>query len=63
MEAQGETAMDWLTRLCVGIRRRDGQSMTEYALIMAAIAVAAYVAYTALGTSIVNEISSVTQNL
>jgi Flp pilus assembly pilin Flp len=55
--------MKWVSKLCVGIRERDGQSMTEYALIMAAIAVAAYAAYTALGTSIVNEISSVTQNL
>jgi Flp pilus assembly pilin Flp len=55
--------MQLLTRICVRIRERKGQSMTEYALIMAAIAVAAYAAYTALGTSIVNEISSVTQNL
>jgi Flp pilus assembly pilin Flp len=47
----------------VRVRERRGQSMTEYALIMAAIAVVAYAAYTALGTSIVTEIGDVTKNL
>jgi Flp pilus assembly pilin Flp len=61
--AQEETEMQLFNRICVRIRERKGQSMTEYALIMAAIAVAAYAAYTALGTSIVNEIASVTKNL
>jgi Flp pilus assembly pilin Flp len=48
------------------MKRRDalaGQGMTEYALIMASVAVVAYVAYTALGSSIVNEISNVTSSL
>jgi len=31
---------------------RDGQTMTEYALILAAVAVAALVAYQGLGSSI-----------
>ena len=36
-----------------GIRKSaEGQTMTEYALIMAAIAIVAIVAYTTLGTTI-----------
>jgi Flp pilus assembly pilin Flp len=55
--------MESLTRIHVKVRERRGQSMTEYALIMAAIAVVAYAAYTTLGTSIVSEIANVTSNL
>jgi Flp pilus assembly pilin Flp len=55
--------MELLRKIYARLRTRRGQSMTEYALIMAAIAVAAYAAYTALGASIVNEITSVTNNL
>jgi Flp pilus assembly pilin Flp len=42
-------------------RNQSGQTMTEYALILAAIAIVAIVAYTTLGTSItslINEIIS-----
>jgi Flp pilus assembly pilin Flp len=41
--------MDFLNRLYVKVRTsKKGQTMTEYALIIAAIAVAGYTAYTAL---------------
>ncbi len=40
-----------------------GQSMTEYALIMAAIAVVVYSAYQTLGNGIVNEVGNVTNSL
>ena len=46
----------------VGGRGR-GQTMTEYALIMAAIAVVAYVSYQALGNAIVNIVTNVTNAL
>ena len=39
-----------------------GQSMTEYALIMAAIAVVVYSAYN-LGNGIMNEVGNVTNSL
>jgi Flp pilus assembly pilin Flp len=61
--AQEETEMQLLTRSYVRFRERKGQSMTEYALIMAAIAVAAYAAYTTLGGKIVTEIGNVSANL
>ncbi len=41
-------------------RSRDvGQTMTEYALILAAIAIVAIVAYTTLGTTIVTLVNKV----
>jgi Flp pilus assembly pilin Flp len=52
-----------LLQIYLRLRHRRGQTMTEYALIMAAIAVAAYAAYTALGSSITAEIGSVTSSL
>jgi len=55
--------MKRLIRTYVRIRERKGQSMAEYALILAAIAVAAYVAYTNLGKGIINEVANVTANL
>jgi Flp pilus assembly pilin Flp len=42
-----------LTQLYVRVREaKSGQTMTEYALILAAVAVAALVAYQGLGSSI-----------
>lgn len=55
--------MDHLTKLFVKIRERTGQSMTEYALIMAAIAVVAYASYLALGKGVVSIVANVTANL
>jgi Flp pilus assembly pilin Flp len=45
------------------LREKKAQSMTEYALIMAAVAVVAFAAYTTLGTQIVSLINSVTNSL
>ncbi len=42
---------------------RKGQSMTEYALIMAAIAVVVYSAYQSLGNGIGNTVANVTNSL
>ena len=39
--------------------RGHGQTMTEYALIMAAIAIVAIVAYTTLGTTITDLVNKV----
>jgi len=53
--------MNYLLKVFVRVREEAGQSMTEYALIMAAVAVVAMLAYTALGTkvsSLVNNVSS-----
>ncbi len=44
--------MNFLTKAYVRVREARGQTMTEYALIMAAIAVVCIVAYNALGTTI-----------
>ncbi len=43
----------------VGQMNQDGQTMTEYALIMAAIAIVAIVAYTTLGTTITDLVNKV----
>jgi Flp pilus assembly pilin Flp len=45
------------------IRKQKGQTMTEYALILAAIAVAAFVAYNALGGAIVTLLEGIQANL
>lgn len=43
----------------VGITERSGQTMTEYALILAAIAVVAYLAYFNLGDEVSELLSNV----
>jgi len=53
--------MNNILRLYTRIREQKGQSMAEYALIMAAIAVVAMVAYSSLGNNVstlVNNVSS-----
>ena len=59
--------MDFLTKLIVRItelkRNEAGQTMTEYVLIIAAIAVAGYVAYQGLETGINGVITKVTGSL
>ena len=55
--------MSHILRLYARIREQKGQSMAEYALIMAAIAVVAMVAYTALGTSVSTLVTNVTNSL
>lgn len=52
----------WLTRSQTGPRVSRGQTMTEYALILAAIAIVVYVAYNTLGQDIgvlVNRVDTV----
>ncbi len=55
--------MDMLTRVYVGMREAKGQTMAEYALIMAAIAVVCIVAYNALGGAIITQVAAVTAAL
>jgi len=55
--------MNWIVKAYVKISERKGQSMTEYALIMAAIAVVVYTAYKTLGNAITNEVGNVTNAL
>ena len=59
--------MNFLTRFVARIveakRNQRGQTMTEYVLIIAAIAVAGYVAYQGLETGINGIITKVTASL
>ncbi len=55
--------MDMFTKLFVRITEHKGQTMTEYALIMAAIAVVVYTAYKSLGGAITNTVANVTASL
>ncbi len=56
--------MDSLRQLYVALRQcRSGQSMTEYALIIAAVAVIAYVGYQALGTDINTVVNNIANDL
>ena len=55
--------MNFVTKLYIRMREHRAQSMTEYALIMAAIAVVAFAAYTALGTKISSLVNGVTSDL
>jgi Flp pilus assembly pilin Flp len=64
---QRHQEMDFLTKMIVRItesnRNQAGQTMTEYVLIIAAIAVAGYVAYQGLETGINGVIAKVTGSL
>lgn len=56
--------MRFLTKAYVRVQEWSrGQTMAEYALIMAAIAVVCIVAYNALGTTISGAVSNVTSDL
>jgi Flp pilus assembly pilin Flp len=44
--------MKYLTKAYVRITERKGQAMTEYALILSAVAVVAFLTYQTLGTKI-----------
>ncbi len=56
--------MDYVNKLIVRVREsRKGQTMTEYVLIIAAIAVAGYVAYEGLEGGINTIIANVTTTL
>ena len=51
------------SRIAVSKRSQRGQTMTEYVLIIAAIAVAGYIAYQGLETGIEGLITTVTTSL
>ena len=55
--------MKALTRAYVRMVERRGQGMTEYALILAAVAVAAFVTYQLLGTQIVAVLTTIIGDL
>ncbi|HVA77047.1 MAG TPA: hypothetical protein VNF27_04085 [Candidatus Binataceae bacterium] len=54
---------NWMRKLYVRINTAKGQTMTEYVLIVAAIAVAGYVAYEGLEGGINTIITNVTNTL
>ena len=52
--------MDYLRHLYISIRESSrGQTMTEYALILAAVAVVVYAGYQSLGTHVNSNLSAV----
>ena len=52
--------MDKLTKLFVKVTEREnGQTMAEYALIMAAVAVVVFVGYQTMGTTITTLLTTV----
>jgi len=55
--------MNFLTKAYIRAREQAAQSMTEYALIMAAVAVVAFAAYTTLGTKIVTLVNGISADL
>jgi Flp pilus assembly pilin Flp len=56
--------MNFINKLMVRVREsKQGQTMTEYVLIIAAIAVAGYTAYVGLEGGINNIIANVTSTL
>ena len=55
--------MDTLTRLYVRLSSRKGQTMGEYALILASVAVVAFAAYRILGQDIQQLVNSVGADL
>ena len=55
--------MNSITKLFVRISESKGQTMAEYALIMAAVAVVAIVAYNTLGGDIVTLVNTVGSDL
>jgi len=56
--------MNAVTKLVVKVREYDrGQTMAEYALILAAVAVVVFVGYQTMGTTITTLLSSVDASL
>ncbi len=56
--------MDTITRMFVKVREHQrGQTMTEYALILAAVAVVVFAGYQSMGTTVTSVLSSVDNQL
>jgi len=53
----------WLVQLSKWLRRDEGQDLTEYALIIALIVIAAVVAIRLLGTSISGVLTTISTTL
>ncbi len=53
----------YLRKLARGIKKQSGQSLVEYALILALIAVVAILVLQGLGSKVNNTLSSVNSNL
>jgi Flp pilus assembly pilin Flp len=61
---KGGRAMDFITRMFVRAHNwHRGQTMTEYALILSAVAVVVYVGYQTMGTSITSLLATTDTNL
>jgi Flp pilus assembly pilin Flp len=59
-----ETAMEFLTRMFVKAREwHKGQTMTEYALILAAVAVVVFVTYEVMGQDINTLVNGIDKQL
>jgi Flp pilus assembly pilin Flp len=57
------TFSNWLAYFNARFAREDGQTMAEYGVVLAVIAVATVAAFTALSGGITNAINSVVGNL
>lgn len=56
--------MDFVTKLFVKAQNwQKGQTMTEYALILSAVAVVVYAGYKTMGTSITSLLTTIDGNL
>jgi len=52
--------MNWMTRMYVKAREwQKGQTMTEYALILSAVAVVVFIAYQTMGNTISDLLTSI----
>jgi len=52
--------MDFVTRMYVRVREgHQGQTMTEYAMILSAVAVVVFIGYQTMGTTLTNLLTSV----
>jgi Flp pilus assembly pilin Flp len=59
-----ETIMQWITRSYVHAREwHKGQTMTEYALILSAVAVVVYLGYQSMGGTITSLLGTVDGSL
>jgi Flp pilus assembly pilin Flp len=56
--------MEWITRRFLAVREwNQGQTMTEYALILAAVAVVVYIGYQTMGGDITSLLSTLDGSL
>lgn len=62
-EGKYRVMTNWITKMYVRLHESKGQTMTEYVLIIAAIAVAGYIAYQGLEGGINTIITNVTNTL